>query len=119
MMTLPLLSPQTPGKMKSVMRTYVELLDRWLEENGFQIRKYYIAVENTAVISVQVVNNSTIQVVNNAKFLGVTFNSKLRWAVQVKENEQSGHYAALNIMKTLGHIKWGTNQDVIRSYLAG
>jgi ribonuclease HI len=53
-----------------------------------------------------------IQVVNNARFLGVTFDSKLRWGVQVKENKQRGHNA-LNIMKTLGHTKWGSNQDVM------
>jgi hypothetical protein len=51
------------GRGMSVILKYLELLDRWLEENGFQMSttktKIYIAAENTVVrtqISIYVVS---------------------------------------------------------------
>jgi hypothetical protein len=73
-------------KGTSVMRKYVELLDRWLEENGFQMstRKtkiLHFAAENTAVrtqISVCVVSHFKWSTTQGT----FTFDFKLRWGVQ-------------------------------------
>jgi hypothetical protein len=98
------------GKGLLVIRKFVELVDRWLEENGFQMsttktkilhccRKHPCQDPDIRLRGI------AIQVINNAKFLDVTFDSKLRCGVQVKENKQRAHNAL--------YIKWESNQDII------
>jgi hypothetical protein len=92
-----------------VIRKVVELVDRWLEENDFQMsttktKILYIAAENTVVrtqISVCVVLQFKWSTTQSFWASHSIINC---WGVQVKDNKQRGHNA-LNIMKIIGHTK--------------
>jgi hypothetical protein len=58
------------------------------------------------------VGDKTVVACDNAKFLGLNFDSKLLWGKQINESKQKAN-GAINVIKTLAHTKWGSNQNTL------
>lgn len=56
--------------------------------------------------------NKPIQYVNQIKFLGVIFDSKLTWKQHIN-NLKKECYQRMNLLKALGHQKWGSSKDIL------
>jgi len=99
------------------MQRTIELVEEWLGKNGFELsinktNVLHCCRKRTCNVGSFSIGGQRISLSDNAKFLGVHFDSKLLWGKHINECKKKGS-KAINIIKALSHTKWGSNQKIL------
>ena len=93
-------------------------IQKWVDENGFRfsITKteciHFHRKRNQVLQPSLHVNNQSIKVSNQVKFLGVIFDSKLSFLPHIKYLKNSCQNE-LNILKVISHTDWGADKETL------
>lgn len=104
--------------IRTKLQQAINSLTTWCNKTGFVFsplktkaihfnRKHYNQMNPKLKLQ-----NNTIEYVDDVKFLGITFDKKLRWKKHL-ENIKKECTQRLNIIKMLGHQKWGASKDIL------
>lgn len=102
---------------RNLQRT-ISNMELWSASTGFKFSKtktraiHFCRLRKEHVKPVLKIEETPIKYENVAKFLGVTFDSKLNWETHIK-NLKKECSQRLNLIKVIAHTKWGAQKESI------
>ena len=102
-------------QIRSIKRQLQQCLNRlqtWADENGFKFSKtktvciHFCNLRRIHFDPVLTIDNIAIPVVKEAKFLGITFDSKLSFIPHLR-NLRAKCLKAMNLLRVVAHRDWG------------
>ena len=102
-------------QIRSIERQLQQCLNKlqtWADENGFKFSKtktvciHFCNLRRIHFDPVLTIDNIAIPVVKEAKFLGITFDSKLSFIIHLR-NLKAKCLKAMNLLRVVAHRDWG------------
>ena len=96
------------------LQTCLNKIQRWADENGFRFSKsktvcMHFCHKRTLHADPELeIYNTTIPVVNETKFLGLIFDSKLNFVSHIKSLKDKC-LKAINLLRVVAHTDWGAD----------
>ena len=102
-------------QIRSIERQLQQCLNKlqtWADENGFKFSKtktvciHFCKLQRIHIDPILTIDNIAIPVVKEAKFLGITFDSKLSFIPHLR-NLKAKCLKAMNLLRVVSHRDWG------------
>lgn len=102
---------------QTIIQTAINNLNEYAHNTGFKIsQKKTVAIifsKRNLHETIQLhINNTPIEIVNEIKILGLTFDSKLNWKTHIA-NLKRQCYSKMNVLKCIAGKNWGANQNIL------
>ena len=108
---------------KNQIQKALNILQNWSNKSGLKFsiqktkamvftQKRNILVKHNRLLKLKI-EDQEIEFVDNYKFLGVYFDSKLKWNVHIKYLQNS-LISAINLLKIIRGLNWGADRHTLR-----
>jgi hypothetical protein len=103
-------------KLTEIMNNALQALEKWAAENNMIINAQktnyqFFSMQHNYNFNLKI-NQDNLEKNENTKYLGITFDNKLKWNGHI-ENIENRVDNRLHILKQLARVKWGSSQETL------